>query len=252
MARYHFNADETLSRLSPKELGLVYTSVQRIELDGEVTLETKMEEMCIACIEGSITYKCGEMEGEAEFKDMLYMGRNSLLKMHSIKPATLICFSAPSCVDTQFSHIKFADVDADKSKHFTYGNTGVNTRRDVWNFIDSKFTSSRFLVGICQGDCGGWTAWPPHEHGDKREEVYAYFDMGPSFSIQCVYEDFDKPLTVSIVRDGDVVSIPKGYHPNVACPAGKLSYIFCMVSKKPGDRNFMDLNIQKMFGSKFE
>lgn len=183
---------------------------------------------------------------------MLYAGRNTLLSVSSSEPTSLICFSAPSYSDTTFSHIKFAEVDADNNSHFIYGNISTNTRRDVWNYIDSKFMSSRFLVGICQGDCGGWTAWPPHEHGEKREEIYAYFNMGNAFGIQCIYEDLEKPAAVLIVREGDVVSIPGGYHPNVACPAGKMSYIYCMVSKKAGERNFMDLNLQKLYGSKFE
>jgi len=55
-----------------------------------------------------------------------------------------------------------------------------------------------------------------------------------------------------MIRDGDLISIPKGYHPNVGCPAGKISYIYCMVSKIPGDRNFMDLKIQEIYGDKFK
>jgi len=107
-------------------------------------------------------------------------------------------------------------------------------------------------MGLCESDAGGWTAWPPHEHAEKREEVYVYFNMGNAFGVQCVYDDMDNPYDVTMIRDGDLISIPKGYHPNVGCPAGKISYIYCMVSKIPGDRNFMDLKIQEIYGDKFK
>jgi 5-deoxy-glucuronate isomerase len=55
-----------------------------------------------------------------------------------------------------------------------------------------------------------------------------------------------------MVTNGDLVSVPKGYHPSVGCPAGKICYIYCMVSKKSGDRSFMDLHIQEIYGDKFE
>ena len=48
-------------------------------------------------------------------------------------------------------------------------------------YITDKFDASRLLVGIGQGSPGGWTVWPPHEHGDEKEELYVYFDMGAAF-----------------------------------------------------------------------
>ena len=112
--------------------------------------------------------------------------------------------------------------------------------------------SSRFLTGICHGADGGWTAWPPHEHGREREETYVYFGMGNGFAAQFVYDDMDQPIVAALVRDGDVITIPHGYHPNVGCPCGGITYAYVMVSTTAEDRKFMDLRTQKIFGDKLE
>ena len=127
----------------------------------------------------------------------------------------------------------------------------MGTLRDVWNFIDESFPSGRFLTGICCGRDGGWTAWPPHEHGAEREEIYVYFNMGDSFGVQCVYNDLQS-AEAYVVTEGDLVSIPEGYHPNAGCPCGGLQYVYCMVSVKEGDRDFMNLRTQKIYGDKLE
>jgi 5-deoxy-glucuronate isomerase len=103
---------------------------------------------------------------------------------------------------------------------------------------------------MCCGGFGSWTAWPPHEHGEKREEVYVYFGMDDGFALQCVYDDLENPSELFLVRDGHLVAIPGGYHPNVGCPKTGIRYIYCMVSTAAEDRNFMDLNIQRQFGDK--
>ncbi len=67
---------------------------------------------------------------------------------------------------------------------------------------------------------------------------------------ECVYEELGAPKEVAIVRNGDVISIDEGYHPNVGCPKTGIMYVYCMVSVEEGDRNFMDLEIQKIYGDK--
>ena len=68
---------------------------------------------------------------------------------------------------------------------------------------------------------GNWTSWPPHEHAAMLEEAYLYIDMpAPAFGVQLVYTDAREPELATIVREGDVVLMPQGYHPNVAAPGG--------------------------------
>jgi 5-deoxy-glucuronate isomerase len=248
--KFHFTAGETLKHLHPTDLGHRYTSLQRFEIgQGDVWIESGSEELCLVVVKGQLSYWYGDRAGAALLGDVLYLPIDSRITLAN-GPAALVRFGAPCSRKTHFAHIPFSEVNAD-SRHKVYGMAESATRRDVWNFIDEKFDSSRFLAGICYGASGCWTAWPPHEHGDKREETYVYFDMDDGFALQCVYDEMGE-ANVALVRDGDVVAIPKGYHPNVGCPKTGIRYVYCMVSLKAEDRDFMDLHIQGIYGDRLE
>jgi 5-deoxy-glucuronate isomerase len=159
---------------------------------------------------------------------------------------------SPCHRDTDFAHLRYSEIAKDPNRHKVFGLTETSSLRDVYMFLDDKFNASRLMMGICEGTPGAWTSWPPHEHAKEREELYVYFDMGKSFSIQCVYEDLATPLFCGFVRDGDMVAIPKGFHPNVSCPGGRITYLYAMAARTPGKRDFMALNIQREFGEKLE
>lgn len=248
----YLKAPELLQKQQPADLGLVYTSVQRIEVSGEATtVESKAEEMCFICIRGSVDYEVDGQTGHAVMLDMLYLPIESAISFTSSDDGVLMCYGAPCTRKTSFGHIRFEDVDKD-DRHKVYGKVEEGSRRDVWNFINESFDSSRFLTGICRGANGGWTAWPPHEHGKEREEVYVYFNMGNSFAAQFVYDDFESDPKAYLVREGDVVAIPHGYHPNVGCPCGGIFYAYVMVSTTAEDREFMNLRTQAIYGDKLE
>lgn len=245
----YLKAKDLKSYCTPESLGLSYCSVQRIELTGaSQMLESGKEELCLIIIGGSIQFEWGDICGNAQTCDMLYVPIQSSITISG--DGIVMRYGAPCSKQYVFRHIPFVEVDQDE-RHKVYGKQENGTRRDVWNFIDDNIASGRFLTGICCGRDGGWTAWPPHEHGKEREEVYVYFQMGESFGLQCVYDQMDQP-NVYLVREGDVVSIPSGYHPNVGCPCGGIYYAYVMVSTTEGDRNFMDLRTQKIYGDRLE
>jgi 5-deoxy-glucuronate isomerase len=249
--KQYFKAPELLVQKTPAELGLVYTSVQRIEVSQPCEVESGEEELCLICIGGSVDYEIDGRADTAVMMDMLYLPIHARIRLASARGGVLMKYGAPCARKTSFGHIRFTEVDRD-SRHKVYGKTENGSRRDVWNYIDDTFDSSRFLTGICHGAPGGWTAWPPHEHGREREETYVYFNMGESFAAQFVYDDYNHPIVSALVRDGDVVTIPHGYHPNVGCPAGGICYAFVMVSTTAEEREFMKLRTQKIFGDKLE
>jgi 5-deoxy-glucuronate isomerase len=58
------------------------------------------------------------------------------------------------------------------------------------------------------------------------EEMYVYFDMPePAYGLQLVCNDHEYPKLVTVVRDGDAVLIPSGYHPNVAVPGHRIAFL---------------------------
>jgi 5-deoxy-glucuronate isomerase len=252
--KYLFRSDELKGGVRGQVCGLDFLSCKRIELGGDhptTTVETGPEEVVLVCISGQVAYGSEGNTGTLHFKDFLYLPWQSKVSLQASPEAAVMRIGAPGDRDTQFAHIRFSDVDQDVSKHQVFGSAENNSLRDVYMYIDDKFNASRLLMGIGQGSTGGWTVWPPHEHGDEKEELYVYFDMGRAFAIQCIYETLDAPMFCGIVRDGDMVSVPRGYHPNVGCPGGRISYIYAMAARVAGQRDFMALRFQEEFGDKF-
>jgi 5-deoxy-glucuronate isomerase len=81
------------------------------------------------------------------------------------------------------------------------------------------------------------------------EEIYVYFDMpDPAYGIQLVYNDTQNPELVTVVRDGDAVLIPSGYHPNVSVPGHRICFLWAMAAhREVEDRQFGVVNVQPGF-----
>jgi 5-deoxy-glucuronate isomerase len=115
--------------------------------------------------------------------------------------------------------------------------------------IGKNVEAGRILVGVTNSEPGNWTSWPPHEHASMLEEMYVYCDMPrPAFGVQFVYTDPDQPDVVSIVREGDAVLMPRGFHPNVAIPGHPISFIWMMAAhREVEDRKFGVVTVQPGF-----
>ena len=73
----------------------------------------------------------------------------------------------------------------------------------------------------------------PVEHAAMLEEIYVFVDMPePSFGLQLVYTDGISAAEVEVVRDGDAVLLPEGYHPNVAIPGAALNFVWIMAAHR--------------------
>ncbi len=235
----------------PEELGLRYTSVERHTLESPLEFDTGESEHAIVMLSGEASVHCAHQTFSVGPLDTVYLPRRERVRIEG-RQVSLMRYAAPSDRDIPPELFPFSEIDSDTDIHRTFGSAAEGTGREVWKIINDDFSCSRLMIGICKGEPGSWTAWPPHEHGRQREEVYYYFDMKDSFAVQLVYHDLDNPDLLAVVQEGDLVSIPSGYHPNVGSPAGGISYIYCMVATQAGERSFMDLEIQEKFKARFE
>jgi 5-deoxy-glucuronate isomerase len=140
-------------------------------------------------------------------------------------------------------------VKADPALHF---NAGKETnQREVNILIGKNVEAGRILAGVTFSAPGNWTSWPPHEHAAILEEAYLYIDMpAPSFGLQLVYTDATEPEIATIVREGDVVLMPQGYHPNVAAPGGSINFLWMMAANREReDRQYGVVNVQPEFAA---
>ena len=145
--------------------------------------------------------------------------------------------------------VRFADVQQDPGLHFEAG--GPSAKRDLNVLIGKNVQAGRIMAGVTFSQPGNWTSWPPHEHAAMLEEAYLYIDMpAPAFGIQLVYTDAREPELATIVREGDIVLMPQGYHPNVAAPGGAINFLWMMAAnREDDDRQYGVVNVHPDFAA---
>jgi 5-deoxy-glucuronate isomerase len=182
--------------------------------------------------------------------DALYTPRGSSIE---ITPGPEGCdlseIAAPVAKRHAVQFVRFADVQKDPGLHFETG--GASAKRDLNILIGKNVQAGRIMAGVTFSAPGNWTSWPPHEHAAMLEEAYLYVDMpAPTFGVQLVYTDPKEPELATIVREGDIVLMPAGYHPNVAAPSGSINFIWMMAAnREDDDRQYGVVNVQPDFAS---
>jgi 5-deoxy-glucuronate isomerase len=116
---------------------------------------------------------------------------------------------------------------------------GTNIRH-VRNILPETEPAESLLVVEVITPSGHWSSYPPHKHDRDAlpdesflEETYYHRLNPPSgFALQRVYTD-DRSLDETLAAsDGDVVLVPRGYHP-VGAPHGyELYYLNVMAGPK--------------------
>ncbi|HYM68610.1 MAG TPA: 5-deoxy-glucuronate isomerase [bacterium] len=115
----------------------------------------------------------------------------------------------------------------------------ANWERTVYNVVDAARGAQRLMVGETINPPGNWSSYPPHKHDTRSasgelpmEEVYFYLvrpDGG--FGLQMLYTApgaRDPIDEVYRVESGDLLVIPRGYHPVVAAAGYDLFYLWAM------------------------
>jgi 5-deoxy-glucuronate isomerase len=108
-----------------------------------------------------------------------------------------------------------------------------NYAREVHDIFVTDRSAERIMVGETFNPPGHWSSYPPHKHDGKDgepvlEEVY-YFRIDPAqgFGQQLLYTA-DGECVSHVVRDGDAVLLPYGYHPVSSPPGYRLYYLWAM------------------------
>jgi 5-deoxy-glucuronate isomerase len=218
--------------------------------DAPLTVACGTNETGLICLNGSATATVDGSSYELGRYDALYVPRDAAV---SIAPGSQGCdlaeIAAPVAKRHPVQYVRFADVQANPGLHFNAG--GPSSKRDLNVLIGKNVEAGRIMAGVTFSEHGNWTSWPPHEHAAMLEEAYLYIDMpAPAFGIQLVYTNPREPELATIVREGDVVMMPQGYHPNVAAPGGSINFLWMMAAvREDEDRQYGVVNVQPEFGN---
>jgi len=223
--------------VTPKSAGWSYVGFEVCSLSRGQVLErsTGGRELCVVVLTGMADIGHWKDVGSrpnvfAGPPDSAYLppGGTVLIGAKSERCEVALCW-APASEGAQARLIRASDI-----KPFQRGSGG--TARTVHNILMEDQPAESLLVTEVLTPAGNWSSYPPHKHDTDDvpreaylEETYYHRLARPDgFAVQLVYTD-DRSLDEAIqVRDGDVVLVPRGYHPVAAGPGYDLYYLNVM------------------------
>lgn len=227
---------------------LCYARIRPDESVPDVTFHTGGKETVLICLSGRAEIETGQENFHLGKYDAAYIPKGCPIRVRG-EFADLAEFSAEVEGSYPLAIVKYSDVQKDKTLHFAAG--AAATTRDLNILVGKNVCAGRVMAGFTISEPGHWTSWPPHEHAQMLEEMYVYIEMPPpGFGVQFVYTDTSDPELVAVVREGDAVLMPRGYHPNVSAPGHRIGFLWAMAAHREGeDRQFGVVNIQPEFGA---
>lgn len=226
------DSEGRILNVTPHNAGWRYVGFDVFKLKAGQTLSKKTEgnELCLVLLSGKAKIKagaldCGELGGRASVFDDLpwsvYVPAKSDYSVIATTDLELAVCACPAEGKLPPRVIAPSEIVEE-----TRGQ-GTNTRH-VRNILPdiSPYAENLLVVEVIT-PAGNWSSYPPHKHDTDNyphetylEETY-YHRLNPpqGFGFQRVYTD-DGSLDVSMaIKDGDVVLVPKGFHP-VSAPHG--------------------------------
>jgi 5-deoxy-glucuronate isomerase len=236
--------DGLVHRVTPESAGWTYVGfdVHRLRPSDVLSRETGEREACLVLISGKARVDAGGesfgvVGGRGSVFDgspwSVYVPARSSWRLVAETELELGVCSAPGK-----GTLPARVIPPDKVGEETRGR-GANTRH-VRNILSEDAPADSLLVVEVITPAGNWSSYPPHKHDRNAlpeesylEETY-YHRLRPAqgFALQRVYTD-DRSLDVTMaVEDGDVVLVPRGYHPVGAAHGYDLFYLNVMAGPK--------------------
>lgn len=236
--------------VSPDNSTMRHLAYGRIILDRElasVSFATGERETGLICLSGEAEVKTPTATTLLGKYDAMYIPRDAQVEITTSSAVDLAEFSAEVSRQYPLQVVRYAEIAQDPGLKFDTG--GPGSTRHLNMLLAKNIQAGRLVAGLTHSDPGNWTSWPPHEHAKMLEEIYVYVDMPhPAYGIQMVYNDTEYPELVTVVREGDAVLMPSGYHPNVAVPGHRMGFLWAMAAhREEEDRQFGVVHVQPGF-----
>ena len=233
------DAGGSVVRVTPESAGWKYVNfeVLRLATGGTADRSTGGEEVCLVPISGTCSVTAAseawEIGGRKDPFDgpphALYLPPGTDYGIEATANLELAVCSAPAETGVEPFVVHPEEIEVE-----IRGSGGME--REVRPILMAERPAESLLVVEVLTPNGHWSSYPPHKHDRDAlpdesylEETY-YHRVKPErgFAVQRVYTE-DRSLDETLcVRDGDVVLVPKGYHPVSAPPGYDLYYLNVM------------------------
>ena len=160
----------------------------------------------------------------------VYVPAGATWQVEATTPLELAVCTAPGQPGSHPARV----IGPDEVERLTRGK-GTNTRYPT-NILPETAPADSLLVVEVITPGGHTSSYPPHKHDTDdlpresylEETYYHRFDKPQGYAFQRVYTD-DRGLDETLlIEDGDVVMVPRGYHPVAAIAGYDLYYLNVM------------------------
>ncbi|GIM46632.1 5-deoxy-glucuronate isomerase [Collibacillus ludicampi] len=227
--------------ITPMSAGWDYVGFQVYTLQKGQTLhrETGDQEVCLVLLSGKahVTTKMEKWENIGRrmhvFEKIppysVYVPSNDMYTIEAVTDLELAVCMAPGKGTYPARLIAPEDVGVEMRG-------AGNIERKVHNILPENKPADSLLVVEVFTPEGHWSSYPPHKHDEDHlphesylEETY-YYKVNPEhgFAVQRVYSDDRSLDETMVIKNGDAVLVPKGYHPVSAPPGYEVYYLNVM------------------------
>ena len=250
------------SQVTPESAGWSYVGLRvlRLEAGRPAAVDTGDDELLVVPVSGAVELTVGgafstsiALAGRpsvfTHVTDTAYVGRDCALTLTSTQDAEIALATARCTTALPPAHLPASDAVVEVR------GAGAATRQVTSFAVPGVFDGAERLMA-CEllTPPGNWSSYPPHKHDSTsdcaNEELYWYrIAGGPgAFGLHRTYtgdEHAAAGLAVLdetlVVRDGDVVLVPHGYHgPCVAAPGYPMYYLNVLAGPGPRAMAFCD------------
>ena len=235
------DAEGRVLAVTPESAGWQYVGfeLRRLAAGRQVAVTATGKETCIVVLTGTADVQVGDrafpgLGGRKRVFDdappgAVYAPAGSHIRIQADSETEIALCSAPAAAAGEPRAIS-----GERMPREIRGD-GTN-RRFVRNVLPETEPAERLLVVEVITPGGHWSSYPPHKHDTDappaetqiEETYYHRLDPPQGFAFQRVYTD-DRALDETVcVEDGDVVLVPRGYHPVGALHGYDLYYLNVM------------------------
>lgn len=235
------HAGGLLVSVSPAEAGWSYVHFQAYRLEPGATIdgETGERETALVLLGGHCNVRAGRRRFEAlggresvwerRRPHALVLPPGTSYAIEALDRLHLAVAGAPAPAGGEIRLISPLDVVAEERGE-------GQTYRYIHHILPPSVPAARLILVEVYTPGGNWSSFPPHKHDTEDppresylEEIY-YYQLKPAtgFALQRIYTD-DRSLDVAVApSNGDLVLVPRGYHPVAAAPGHDCYYLNVM------------------------
>ncbi|WP_322046740.1 5-deoxy-glucuronate isomerase [Paraburkholderia sp. J67] len=237
------SADREICNVTPESAGWTHVGFRalRLKANESETVHTGTRELCVVVLTGTVRAEVGAeiFEGlgsrDRVFDDVspdaLYVPGDRTVTLTATRDAEVALCTAPYSSGRKV----VKRLDGSNMRRTARGE-GSNRRYVCDILMGDNDAADRLLVVEVITPASHSSSYPPHKHDTDSapnetvlEETY-YHRINPpqGFAFQRVYTDDRSLDEACVVEDGDVVMVPRGYHPVVAPHGYDLYYLNVM------------------------